>query len=74
MSEWNCSRCGKDLHGAMRKGSAAYPIDPKGTQNRRWVCGNCINRNEISDDILDVTNDISEGLNGKSIVTKRTDG
>lgn len=64
MNNWICARCGKDLHEVMKSGGTAFPIDPKG-KNRRWVCGECIDRKEVPEDVFNVTNDISEVFNGE---------
>lgn len=70
MSDWICARCGKNLHDVLKNDGVAFPIDLMGTKNRRWVCDNCVNRNEVSDDVLKFTNDISEVLNYKSVELK----
>ena len=70
MSDWICARCGKNLHDVLKTDGAAFPIDHMETKNRRWVCDKCVNRNEVSDDVLKLTNDISEVLNDKSVELK----
>lgn len=67
MSEFNCSRCNKDLYKILQNGGAIFPIDSKGTYNRRWVCNECVDRKEISVEVFDITNDISRALNNKNI-------
>ena len=67
MSDWICARCGKNLHDVLKTDGVAFSIDHMGTKNRRWVCDKCVNRNEVSDDVLKVTNDISKCLMIKAL-------
>jgi predicted P-loop ATPase len=40
-----CARCHCK---PIESDKAFFPIDPKGTDNRRWVCADCITKSEYS--------------------------
>jgi hypothetical protein len=43
----------------IETGKTFYPVDPKGTENRRWVCEDCITvgqYDEIDQSVKDIVN------------------
>lgn len=62
-----CTICGKDLREAAREYGAVFPIDPKGTKDRRWACSIHLKRSDIPPDILRVTNNLCSSLNGTTV-------
>ena len=62
-----CAICGKDLHEAASEYGAVFPIDPKGTKDRRWACSIHLKRSDIPPDTLRVTNDLCSSLNGTTV-------
>lgn len=55
----NCVKCGVGFGDGV---AAFYPIDPKGTKNRRWVCDKCAD-NETLDSIPEETKEIVSLIN-----------
>lgn len=54
-----CYKCGtKDC---ISKGLSMFPVDPKGTEGRRWACENCIKPSQL--DLDDVERDIIDAVN-----------
>lgn len=56
----NCHRCKK----TMGQVTGMVPIDPKGTENRRWVCTECAVVAEI-ESVPDDVNELCTLINPK---------
>lgn len=62
-----CAICGKDLREAASEYGAVFPIDHKGTKDRRWACSIHLKRSDIPPDTLRVTNNLCSSLNGTTV-------
>lgn len=43
---WCCARCGRNF---IENNLDAFPLDPPGTDDRRWVCGDCQTKSEFDE-------------------------